>query len=438
MISNDRNTPRTGAQDAPVRNFSLPNGLRVVHQYDPRTAMVALDVLYDTGSRDENPSLTGMAHLFEHLMFGGSANVPDFDNVLQTAGGNSNAWTSSDFTNFYDTLPAHNAETAFYLESDRMLALDFSDRPLSVQRAVVIEEFKERVLNQPYGEVNHLILEMMYGEHPYSWPTIGKEPAHIDKVTLEDVRRWFFDHYAPNNAILSVCGNISFERTRELAMKWFGSIPSRDIKERPSQKFTPPVRSVRRELESPRAPQTMIVKAWPMDRYGTDAYVGADMITDLLSAGAASRFFRRLMMGPDSGVFAMVDASITGTEDCGMLMVNAVLADESIAVEDAEKLIDKEIRRLWAPENQGGVTTAELTRTVNRFETTSRLERLKYLGRAIANAQDFFHGETLASQLRQRRAFTPEDIARLSREIFTAPGITLVLRPEGTKQLPVK
>ena len=183
------------ALDIPVGRHTLANGLRIVHSFDPTTAMVAVDVLYDVGSRDEKRTLTGMAHLFEHLMFGGSANVPSFDSELEDAGGKNNAWTSSDFTNFYDTVPAQNLDTALYLESDRMLALDFSERTLAVQKGVVVEEFKQTCLDRPYGDLFHRLRALAYGsDHPYSWPTIGLKPEHIGKVTLDDVKEWFYWH----------------------------------------------------------------------------------------------------------------------------------------------------------------------------------------------------------------------------------------------------
>lgn len=199
-----------------INRFELDNGLRVVHCRDKATAMVAVNTLYNVGARDEHPELTGMAHLFEHLMFGGSVNVEDFDGELSAAGGVSNAWTSNDFTNFYDILPAVNIETALWLESDRMLQLGFSEKSLAVQQSVVIEEFKQVCLNRPYGDMEHAFRNMAYKSHPYRFPVIGKEFSHIEKVVPDDVRRWFYSHYAPNNAVLAVCGNVEFGLLREL------------------------------------------------------------------------------------------------------------------------------------------------------------------------------------------------------------------------------
>ena len=215
-----------------VNRHILDNGLRIVHHEDDSTQMVALNVLYNVGARDEDPEHTGFAHLFEHLMFGGSINIPDYDTPVQNAGGENNAWTNNDITNYYLTLPYQNAEIGFWLESDRMLSLEFSPNSLEVQRQVVTEEFKQRCLNQPYGDVSHLMREMAYKTHPYQWPTIGKEISHITQATLDEVKDFFYRFYAPNNAILAVTGHISFEETVQLAEKWFGPIERRNVQPR--------------------------------------------------------------------------------------------------------------------------------------------------------------------------------------------------------------
>ena len=214
-----------------INKLTLDNGLRLVHHEDTATQMVALNIVYDVGSRDEHPDHTGFAHLFEHLMFGGSVHIPDYDTPLQQAGGENNAWTNNDITNYYLTVPRDNAEIGFWLESDRMLELAFSPRSLEVQRGVVMEEFKQRCLNQPYGDVSHLMRPLAYRVHPYRWPTIGKQLSHIAEATLDEVKDFFFRHYAPNNAVLAVTGNLSWDETRRLADKWFGPIPRRDIPE---------------------------------------------------------------------------------------------------------------------------------------------------------------------------------------------------------------
>ncbi|MDE6332105.1 MAG: insulinase family protein, partial [Muribaculaceae bacterium] len=372
--------------------FTLANGLRVVHNCEPTRAMVAINLLYDVGSRDESPELTGIAHLFEHLMFGGSANIADYTRAIEAAGGNDNAWTSSDFTNFYAQVPAHNVETAFWAESDRMLSLSFDSHVLDVQKKVVVEEFKQQCLNRPYGDLMHHIRRAAYGlGHPYGWPVIGLEPEHIGQVTETDVRNWFYSHYAPNNAVLAVCGNISLERTRELAEKWFGPIPKREIARRRISLPQFPKENVRLEV-SGNVPSTLIVKAIPMDPHGTPDYYTADTITDLLANGQSSRFVRRLIHGPEP-VFAGAEASIIGSEHEGLMLLIAMMADESPqAVARAEELLMDEACRLAVP---GDVSDYELQRSFNRFEFTFENSMTNYLDRAQQLASAVMHGEDI-------------------------------------------
>lgn len=413
------------AKEIPVRRHTLANGLRVVHSYDPTTAMAAVDVLYNVGSRDESRSLTGMAHLFEHLMFGGSANIPSFDGELEGAGGKSNAWTSNDFTNFYDVLPAQNIETAFHLESDRMLRLDFSERSLEVQRGVVIEEFKQTCLNRPYGDLFHHLRRIAYGEkHPYSWPVIGLEPDHIARVTLADVERWFYSHYAPDNAILSVTGSISFEKTVELAERWFADIPARHVAPRqlPDEGF--PTENIEETVRA-NVPQTMIVMAFPMDSYGTARYHAADTVTDILSAGRASRFTRRLLYGEREGLFASADASIMGSEHAGLLLLTARLADNSDeAIETARKMLLDEARQISVASN---ISEHEFGRTLNNFEATFRFSNLGYLAKATNLALAEYHGEDINRTIAERRLLTPAAVAAEADRLFNrTPFATLI------------
>ncbi len=405
--------------------FTLDNGLRVIHNYDGATAMVALDVLYDVGARDEDPSLTGIAHLFEHLMFGGSVNVPDFDSQLEAAGGVSNAWTSNDFTNFYDVLPAQNVETAFRLESDRMLRLAFSEKALEVQRNVVIEEFKQQCLNRPYGDLFHHLRRMVYTVHPYRYPVIGKEPEHIARVTDEDVRRFFYNHYAPNNAVLAVSGNITADECRRLAEKWFADIPARDVA--PRLYGAEPAQTAERYAEtSGDVPQTMISIAYPMMGYGTSDYFVADIISDVLANGQSSRFYRNLLMGTD--LFTDIDASITGSEEPGMMLVNARLRDNSpAAVDAAREAIDSEISRLVTD----GVTSRELQRLLNKFESNLTFSNISYLAKAQALALSEMHREDINAVLPAYRAMTTDDVARVAAGIFAPEHRnTLIYRPD--------
>ena len=405
--------------------FILPNGLRIVHNYDSATAMVALNVMYDVGARDENPELTGLAHLFEHLMFGGSVNIPDFDGAIENAGGMNNAWTSNDYTNFYDIVPAHNAETAFWVESDRMLALAFSDKALEVQRHVVIEEFKQTCLNSPYGDMSHHLRAMLYKVHPYRYPVIGKEISHIEKVTQDDVREFFYSHYAPNNAVLSVSGSITFEETIRLAEKWFGPIPRREISPRSYQ--SEPVQTEERWAEaSGNVPQVAVVRAFKMPAYGEKNYIECDIITDLLASGRSSRFYRNLLM--KTGLFTEVDASIIGSDEPGFMMFNAKLTGEDDAsveksieamMGEAQKLID------------GDVSEYELTRTINRFESNFLFSSMGFMAKAQSLANHEMHGEDINGIVERYRSVTTDDIARVAREIFNPQHTsTLVYRPQ--------
>lgn len=394
------------------RTFTLDNGLRVAHSCDPSTAMSAVNLLYDTGARDESPSLTGIAHLFEHLMFGGSANVEDYSGEIEAAGGVDNAWTSNDFTNFYEVLPAQNIETAFWLESDRMLAPSLDEHTLAVQRSVVIEEFKQQCLNRPYGDLAHYLRRLLYGDsHPYAWPVIGKTPEHVAAVTPEDARRWFFDHYGPDNAVLAVTGNVSFDTVERLAHKWFGPIPRRNIAPRKFDNPVFPKQDVVEHVEGD-VPQTAICIAYPMDVYGSHDYFVADTITDLLSAGRSSRFYRRLLLGGD-GLFSEVDASISGSEHEGFLMFNAKLTDGSDgAVEKAIGMMKEEARGLR------DVSGYELERCMNRFESTFNFTNMGYQARATNLAMAMYHGEDINRAVERQRKTTLDDVRRLADRMF--------------------
>lgn len=411
-----------------IRRHTLANGLRIVHSLDTSTAMVAVNILYNVGSRDENRWLTGIAHLFEHLMFGGSINIADFDAELEFAGGKSNAWTSCDFTNFYLSIPSQNVETAFHLESDRMLSLAFSDQSLEVQKGVVIEEFKQQCLDRPYGKMMHSLRKAMYSpDHPYSWPTIGLLPDHIANVTMDDVRSWFYSHYAPNNAILSVSGNISFERTVDLAEKWFGDIPAREISKRilPDAGF--PNEDIYTEVYDS-VPATMLVLGVPMDAYGTEAYFAADAITDLLSAGRASRFNAHVIYGEGHGLISNTDASIIGSEHEGMLLIVSRLThDGTENIEKARSILLDECRKLALP---GEISSDEWQRSLNDFESTFRFSNLGYISRASNLALAEYHNEDINRIVSDRRALDPAVIAGYSDKLFNrTPIVTLAYRP---------
>lgn len=404
--------------------FTLPNGLRVVHNYNPTVSMAVVNTLYDVGGRDEDPGHTGMAHLFEHLMFGGSAHIPDFDGPLQNAGGTSNAWTSNDFTCFYDIIPAHNIETALWLESDRMLSLAFSDKALEVQRSVVVEEFKEVCLNRPYGDMAHLLFSMCYPGHPYGVPVIGRDFHDIEKTTQQDVKDWFYSHYAPNNAVMAVVGDIQPDRLRALVEKWYADIPRRDIAPRDIPDPAPAAGPLLTEA-SGNVPQTAITLAYPMDGYNGEGYIPADLITDILANGQSSRFYRRLLM--PGRHFSDIDASILGTEHPGLLMINAKLLGRGAEAEqDAISAINEEISLLLHED----VEPAELFRCVNRLESDRVFSMINPLQKAQALALAEMHHENLDDIIPRYRAVTPAVIRKTASKILHPDNVrTLIYRP---------
>lgn len=403
-----------------VNRYTLGNGLRIVHNEDDSTQMVALNLLYDVGARDEDPSHTGFAHLFEHLMFGGSLHIPDYDTPVQNAGGENNAWTNNDITNYYITLPHQNVETGFWLESDRMLSLDFSPKSLEVQRQVVIEEFKQRNLNQPYGDASHLLRELAYESHPYRWPTIGKEIAHIAQATLEEVKDFFYRFYAPNNAILAVTGHISFEETIRLAEKWFGPIPARNIPPRqlPAEK---PQTAVRRKTVERKVPVDAIYMAFHMsNRMHPDYYV-YDMITDILSNGRSSRFIQSLVQ--EQKLFTSIDAYISGSLDEGLLHVTGKPV-EGVSLEQAEEAIWKELEKMKTVP----VSEQELEKVKNRYESEQIFNNINYLN--VATNLAFFEltgkAEDINEEVGKYRAVTAEQIQATSARCFVPENCSIL------------
>ena len=403
-----------------VNRYTLGNGLRIVHNEDDSTQMVALNLLYDVGARDEDPSHTGFAHLFEHLMFGGSLHIPDYDTPVQNAGGENNAWTNNDITNYYITLPHQNVETGFWLESDRMLSLDFSPKSLEVQRQVVIEEFKQRNLNQPYGDASHLLRELAYEAHPYRWPTIGKEIAHIAQATLEEVKDFFFRFYAPNNAILAVTGHISFEETVRLAEKWFGPIPARNISPRqlPAEK---PQTTVRRKTVERKVPVDAIYMAFHMSNRMHPNYYVYDMITDILSNGRSSRFIQSLVQ--EQKLFTSIDAYISGSLDEGLLHVTGKPV-EGVSLEQAEEAIWKELEKMKTVP----VSEQELEKVKNRYESEQIFNNINYLN--VATNLAFFEltgkAEDINEEVGKYRAVTAEQIQATSARCFVPENCSIL------------
>lgn len=403
-----------------VTRHTLANGLRLVANYDPAASMAAVNVLYGTGARDEERSMTGIAHLFEHLMFGGSVNVPEFDLELGDAGGRSNAWTSGDFTNFYDILPAVNIETALRLESDRMLGLTFDPRPLEIQRRVVIEEFKQQCLNTPYGDLMHHLRAAAYSpSHPYSWPVIGLTPDHIAAVTDADVRSRFARWYTPSNAVIAISGRVPVDLAVELTEKWFGDLPARDPAGRnlPDPGF--PTESVDLTVRG-NAPVPCVTIAIPMDPYGTPAYRAADVITDILSAGEGSRIYREIVAGCDGSVVS-ADASILGSEHPGLLLLTARLASEDAA----DDTIDRLTGALAELAGSRPATQRELERAFNRFEATLALDNLNVAGRAFNMALAEMHGEDINSAVTRQRSVTADDVAATAARLSATPRVVL-------------
>lgn len=353
----------------------LDNGLKVIVHPDYSTPMAAINVVYDVGARDEDPEKTGFAHLFEHLMFGGSKHIPDYDTPLQKVGGENNAFTTNDITNYYLTVPAANIETGFWLESDRMLELAFSKKSLDVQRNVVIEEFKQRYLNQPYGDVYPLIKDLAYKVHPYRWPTIGKEISHIENATLNDVKEFFFKHYAPNNAVLTITGNVEPEKVFGLAEKWFGQIPRRAVPLR-NLPVEPRQLEYREQQVKREVPYDGIYISFHMDRKMAPDYFTTDLISDILSNGQSSRMYRNLII--DQGLFGELDAYISGDVDPGLFTVAGKLI-EGVSMEQAEEAIWKELERLKSEI----IDSLELQKVINKVEANLIYSEIGYLNKAM-------------------------------------------------------
>ena len=390
----------------------LDNGLRIVHSEDKSTRMVAINVLYDVGARDEHPEHTGFAHLFEHLMFGGSIHIPDYDTHVQNAGGENNAWTNNDITNYYITLPKQNVETGFWLESDRMLSLDFSEKSLEVQRHVVIEEFKQRNLNQPYGDVGHLVRGLAYQTHPYQWPTIGKEPAHIENATLDEVKDFFFRFYAPNNAILSVTGNISFEDTVALAEKWFGPIPRRDVRPRNLPKELQQTEERRLVVERNVPVDALYMAFHKCDRKHSD-YHTFDLMSDILCNGRSSRLIQHLVQ--QKQVFSSIDAYISGSIDEGLIQIGGKPAP-GVSLEEAEAAVWQELEAMKTER----IDETELEKVKNRYESEQIFSNINYLN--VATNLAFFEligqAEDINHEVEKYRAVTAEHIMEVSKQTF--------------------
>jgi len=346
----------------------LQNGLTVLMHEDKNTPIASISVLYKVGSRDEHPEKTGFAHLFEHLMFGGSINIPDYDGVMQRAGGENNAYTNHDYTHFFTTLPAVNIETALWLESDRMLELMLQKEVLDVQKKVVVEEFYETCLNLPYGDVWHELSALNYEKHPYKWPTIGIHPSHIEKANLTDVKKFYNKYYHPGNAILVIAGPISIKRMKELAMKWFSDIPSgKTIKNNYSSE--PPKKEARHKQSEAEVPVDAIYMTFPCPARADKAFYAVDLLSDIFSNGPSSRLIHRLTR--ENKYFNHIDCYVTGDFDPGLIVFEG-RPTEKISLKDAEEIISKEINDL---KNQL-IESAELQKWKNKAESTLVLSEM--------------------------------------------------------------
>ena len=396
-----------------VTTHTLSNGITLLHHYDGATRMVALHLLYNVGSRDEQPGHTGLAHLLEHLMFTGSAHVAHYDEPLQAAGGESNAWTSNDVTCYYDVLPAHNIETALWAESDRMFDLTLSDESIATQKSVVIEEFKERYLNAPYGDVFHLVSGLAYKKHPYRWPTIGNNVEEIEAFTRQEIHDFYSRYYVPGNLVMCLSGNIACDQAVSLAEKWLGSLPVRPV----------PVRNLQQEPEqtAPRfikverpVPMNMIVRAYRMCGRNAPDYHACDMLSDVLANGKSSRFYANVMS--QSQLFTELDAAVAGSHDPGLFYVRGRLAD-GVSWQQAEDAIDGQLQLLL----ERGVSHDEMEKCANKAESTMLFENVSYS--TVASKLCMFHlltgnASDINTEAERYRKLHPDDLMRVARKLF--------------------
>lgn len=355
--------------------WELKNGLKVILTQDLNTPLVTINTMYDVGSKDENPELTGLAHLFEHLMFSGSKNAANFDEILQNAGGENNAFTSNDVTNYYITLPKENIETGLWLESDRMQDLVLDQEKLNVQKKVVIEEFKQRYFNQPYCDVWLKLRPLCYKNHSYQWPTIGKSIEQIEKVTLSDATNFYQRFYAPNNATLVIAGNISKKECEALVCKYFENKTSSEINRntllpenfQTEQRTTEIIADVAFDA---------IYMAFHIEEKESIAYYTADLLTDILSGGSSSRFYLQLVK--ELQLFSDVSAYLTGESDPGLLVITGKLS-ENTSFEKAEKAIWETINNLCTE----GLVEKELEKVINKKLTAEVYSEMQALNKAM-------------------------------------------------------
>jgi zinc protease len=391
----------------------LNNGLEVVIHPDQTSSVVVVNVAYKVGSRDETPDKTGFAHLFEHLMFSGSINIPSYDEPLQKAGGENNAFTTPDYTNYYLTVPSENIETGLWLESDRMLGLAFNEKGLEVQRKVVIEEFKQRYLNQPYGDVWHKLRTLAYKVHNYQWPTIGKNIKQIEDAKMEDVKAFFNTYYIPNNAVLVLAGNVTIEDGFKLAQKWFGEIPKgkdidRNIPVEPKQKE-------KRFLSvDSNVPVDAFYKVYHMPGRNSLEYYTADLLSDILGRGKSSILYKELV--EDQSLFTELGAYVLGSIDPGLLIISGKLSD-NIKFEDAEAKVDKLVGNFVA----SGVDGMELEKAKNQALSSHAFGEIDLLDRAMNLAYGFILNDLdrTNKEIEILTKVSVDDINKMAKSVFT-------------------
>jgi predicted Zn-dependent peptidase len=401
--------------------FKLANGLTVIIHEDKSTPMVAVNVVYNVGSKYEEPDKTGFAHLFEHLMFGGSINIPDFDDHIQDAGGENNAFTNTDLTNFYEVLPAENIETALWLESDRMLQLRFSKKSLDTQKKVVIEEFKETCLNEPYGEMWHHLSRLCYKVHPYQWPTIGKDMSHIAEATLDQVKTFFYHYYRPDNAVLVLAGNIDIKKGIELVEKWFGSIPAGHYTI-PNYLYEPPQTEFRQDILRQDVPHDAVYQGYHMAGRMDDGFYACDLLSDVLANGRSSRFYQRLYK--EQELFSTIDAFISGTTDPGLFIIEGKTMP-GISMEKAKKAIQIELEML----KNDLISENELSKLKNSVESSLLYSEVSVLNKAISLAYFEVLGDADMINIESERYHnvTAEDIRNAAQTVFREENCSEVL-----------
>jgi len=409
--------------------FTLSNGLRVIVHQDKSTPIVAMNILYDVGARDEDPEKTGFAHLFEHLMFGGSENIPKYDVPLERAGGENNAFTSNDVTNYYLTLPKQNIETAFWLESDRMNQLAFSEKSLEVQRNVVSEEFRQTHLNQPYGDVWLLLRPEIYKIHPYSWPTIGKKIEHITNAAMDDVRAFYGKYYNPNNAILVVSGDVELDEIKILAEKWFGPIKNQGLNMR--QLPVEPVQTKARIIEFERdVPVDAIYKCWHMCSRTDNDYHATDLISDLLGNGQSSRLYAELLK--NQKLFSEINVFIMGSRDPGLLVVSGKLSKD-VNLQEADRAISAEVEKL----RTSRIDDTELQKVKNKIESTLVFSEMNVLDKAMNLAFAELNGDAgdVNLEAEKYQAVKVEDVHSVAKKVLIPENCTtMYYRSNNTKK----